>query len=1304
MEIGIFFGVLIGWLIVLSPVLIYALVIERRRRDNAAEFQEKIAAFQRQIDILERRTRVPAEPVHVAQSAGAVAPTAEPVVRIIFREAPAAAPVTTERPPFPQPASPPVPTQPSVPAKPTAPVDRAALAAPPFGVPASGPTPPVAPSPVVVPLPLTTSVPPPPPVQSQPKVVEVGGIPVTPRPQPVEPVKPMPPAPHVAAASPPSPSSSSLPPSPPPAQWTAPSASASHTTRSTMPAEKKSISLEERLGISWAATIGTVVVVVGVVSYTAIKWKDMSAGLHVTLLYLLGAGMLALGVFLERKDLYKILGRVLIGGGWAITFFITWAINHLEAARVLHSAPVDIALLLGVAVAMVWHTLKYDSQTVTATAFLLAFFSIGYKGDTALSVAAGAILAAGLSWIVVRRRWYQLEIFGILAAYLNHFFWVYPIIDAMAGHKVPFPEYWPSAILLVVYWAIFRTAYLLHKISYKEEEAVSTIAALLNPLLLLGLLKYQSVHPELAFYALLVLGVLEFGLGQLPVARARKAPFQVLSCLGALLMVVAVPFKYSGNSLDMLWLAGAEAFLLAGIFTRERLFRGFGLIISFLVALHAIPVRIAPLVAEILNGQPHYHVQVSIVLAVIAVALYANAHVVRRIWPDLFRDEPEQTSGSVLSFMASISAVAAVYAFAGDNKIAIVLALLVIVLSFLGKQFSIDELVYQAHWIAVVAAVQVIVIGRTLETQWHGVPERILTFAPVAALLYVSSRFVRSSNTNSKAVFAAAYGWAATSLLTIMIWFQSPDWCMTLLWLGLALALSLVAGALQRTDFKWQAFALALLSFGRAVAVNFDLTNIFFLHLTYRLISVSATAGGIYVLARWAPLKQLRPIYSFSGTFLLAVLAFKEVPEPWIAVAWAILAICLSLAARLWKDRALLWQTHILSALATGWTLYASFAPQYKDSRVQLISVVITAAVLYVQNWVTNIKDVIEDERISQAYSWAGSLLVSWLLWYRLEPVSVCLAWAVFGMLLFEIGNWRSWAFLRLQAYVALMCSFAHIFYANFNVPRSPGTLGAAAIDVMILSPIYFFVYWRLHGKTTDASAVESKIRVEYLLSWLGTATLVALARFELSLEAVVVGYAAIVLGTLLAAWLMRLRVFLYQALVVLGFAAFRISTHNFFRLEEAFSSSLSSSIWAILLLAACVPVSFAMRQTSGEPGKGPRWAAFLARHPEQPLFFVPAILTAVLIALKASGPKITFEWAAEAVLIILVGFFVRERSYVRSGLGLLLICPVKVLAMDMWKIHDTGARALFVVGIGAMLMLGSFLFARNRETLRKFL
>jgi hypothetical protein len=47
------------------------------------------------------------------------------------------------------------------------------------------------------------------------------------------------------------------------------------------------------------------------------------------------------------------------------------------------------------------------------------------------SLTASAILAVALVAIVQRMRWFELEIFGILATYLNHFFWLRPIIEPM---------------------------------------------------------------------------------------------------------------------------------------------------------------------------------------------------------------------------------------------------------------------------------------------------------------------------------------------------------------------------------------------------------------------------------------------------------------------------------------------------------------------------------------------------------------------------------------------------------------------------------------------------------------------------------------------------------------------------------------------------------------------------------------------------------------------------------------------------------------------------------------------------------
>src|SRR5262249_22519728 len=147
-----------------------------------------------------------------------------------------------------------------------------------------------------------------------------------------------------------------------------------------------------------------------------------------------------------------------------------------------------------------------------------------------------------------------------------------------------------------------------------------------------------------------------------------------------------------------------------------------------------------------------------------ALALYFNAHITRKIWPDLFAGELEQTSLSVLSFLASLFAVSTIYACVSDTAAAVVMAALGFALSWTGKQFSISELVYEAHWIAPVAFLHVLIRNQSLATTWHGVPERMLIFVPAAGLLYLSSRYVNLSATAGRGVFAAIYAWAATAL------------------------------------------------------------------------------------------------------------------------------------------------------------------------------------------------------------------------------------------------------------------------------------------------------------------------------------------------------------------------------------------------------------------------------------------------------------------------------------------------------------------------------------------------------------
>ena len=313
---------------------------------------------------------------------------------------------------------------------------------------------------------------------------------------------------------------------------------------------------EELLGMNIFAKIGIVLLVLGFAFLGQYAFAAVGPGARVALIYVAGSAMLGAGIRFESKDRYRLVARAGIGGGWAMLFFTTYAMNHVSAMTVLGSNTLDCILMLVVAAGMVAHTLQYRSQVVTGLAFLLAFSTVALSQDSIYALASGVILAIGIAAIALRMNWFELETFGIVASYANHFYWLYKLYpEGFSGRS--FPEFWASAAILCCYWAIFRASYVARRIDSPRDEKVSTIAALLNTILLLAVMKFQSTHPELAFYALLGLGALEFAFGQLPVTRRRRAAFTLLTIVGSILIFAAVPFKYSSNNIALFWMIAA---------------------------------------------------------------------------------------------------------------------------------------------------------------------------------------------------------------------------------------------------------------------------------------------------------------------------------------------------------------------------------------------------------------------------------------------------------------------------------------------------------------------------------------------------------------------------------------------------------------------------------------------------------------------------------------------------------------------------------------------------------------------------
>jgi hypothetical protein len=137
------------------------------------------------------------------------------------------------------------------------------------------------------------------------------------------------------------------------------------------------------------------------------------------------------------------------------------------------------------------------------------------------------------------------------------------------------------------------------------------------------------------------------------------------------------------------------------------------------------------------------------------------------------------------------------------------------------------------------------------------------------------------------------------------------------------------------------------------------------------------------------------------------------------------------------------------------------------------------------------------------------------------------------------------------------------------------------------------------------------------------------------------------------------------------------------------------------MLLA--LPAAFAIRRDRQSSGPAITQLDLVLTHPEQPFFFVPLALTAILLAVELRTGAITIGWIALGLFAFLFALPLGERSYRLAGLGLLLLGLAKILLVDIWSASPTD-RYITLIVTGVALLLVSFLYSRYRETILKFL
>ncbi len=693
---------------------------------------------------------------------------------------------------------------------------------------------------------------------------------------------------------------------------------------------KSSLDVEEMLGTNWLNKLGIVILVLGVAFFLAYQLKTFGPAGKVLVGFVTAGVMLAAGIWFDRGERYRILARAGIGGGWALLFFTTYAMYHVPAAQVLSSQALDLVLMLAVAMAMVVHTLRYRSQVVTGLAFLLAFLTVTVSHSNVYSLSAGAVLAAGLVVIVGRMQWFELEVFGILASYLNHYLWLRPIIEPMHGKQHPFPEFAASAAILSLYWLIFRLSYVFRRPSGQEKERTSTAAALLNTVLLLALFKYQSAHPEWAFWTLIAIGTIETLLGQLPVTRLRRSAVIVLSTLGVVLLIAAFPFRYSGSRLSVLWLVEAEALLLIGVRTKEVVFRRLGMLAALMVAGQMIAVDAARIFGRRMDGgNLRADFGLAIVFVVAAALFDANAHWVLRRWADLFTTEFDRWVMQRLSYAAGLMLVIAAWIAFPETWTAVAWCAIGLGLALSARRFVFPELGYQANFLGLASVIRALTINLAAGDKFHGMTLRLVTITLVCGLLYLTSNWTNDADRargiaigkrlfSSGELASTAYTWSASGLLGLLAWYELRAVSVADAWLVGALVLLELGLVRKRLSWRLQAYAVFAASLARILFVNLNAAGnpgeisprfytvvplgLGFFYAYWRLWD---SANDLVASERTF---KVADVCCWMGTITFVALMRFELAADWVAGAWAALVLALLMVAWRSERRVFLYQ------------------------------------------------------------------------------------------------------------------------------------------------------------------------------------------------------------------------------------------------------------------------------------------------------------------------------------------------------------------------------------------------------------
>jgi len=367
---------------------------------------------------------------------------------------------------------------------------------------------------------------------------------------------------------------------------------------------QEGVDWETRIGRQWLNIIGIVILIVGFVLLIQQSIQYLGAGGKVALGVAVSGLLIGAGLYQERRESYRIFARTLVGGGWALLYFMVYAAYNIEVAKVIDSEAIALILLLCVTAGIIVHSFFYRSEFINGLSYGLGFLAIHLTPISFFSLIAVAILAGSILFVIRFTSWRMIGLLTIVATYGTHARWLAETQSASKSSETdlllsglsPETAFWANIGLLSLYWLIYCAAALVRPAEDERARQVDLGMAVLNVVGLLSLSAWQmSAHiPGNLHFLFAIVAIGSAAIAFVDYRRGRKRLSLFNGSTGVALFAAALPLALipeglSGDWLAPYWAIGAAFAWFIGYSSRQQLYR----YEAYLLALLALWAAIA---------------------------------------------------------------------------------------------------------------------------------------------------------------------------------------------------------------------------------------------------------------------------------------------------------------------------------------------------------------------------------------------------------------------------------------------------------------------------------------------------------------------------------------------------------------------------------------------------------------------------------------------------------------------------------------------------------------------------------------